>query len=117
MYNLFLIKVFSFCLIFLPLVSCSYLTPEAPNEYTVSKQSPLIMPPDMNMRPPQEKVKNNITSASTKPSKIEKNIEDILTGQDSNTVNKKEVKNKNNRYKKKMLVRKILLMKEIVVLD
>ena len=47
-------KCFSIFFLFL-LSSCSFLSPQSSNEFTVSKKSPLIMPPDMNMTPPEKK--------------------------------------------------------------
>ena len=47
-FTLFILFVFS---------SCSYFTPQSSNEYTVTKKSPLVMPPDMNIVPPDEKKK------------------------------------------------------------
>ena len=48
----------SFTIFFLLLFSsCSYLDPQSSNEFTVTKKSPLIMPPDMNIAPPAGKKK------------------------------------------------------------
>ena len=44
--------MFYYTFLFL-LSSCSFLNPQSSNEFTVTKKSPLIMPPDMNMVPPE----------------------------------------------------------------
>ena len=49
---------FTIIILFL-LSSCSYFTPQSSNEYTVTKKSPLVMPPDMNMAPPDGKKEIN----------------------------------------------------------
>ena len=49
-FTLFILLVFS---------SCSYFTPQSSNEYTVTKKSPLVMPPDMNIVPPDRKKEKN----------------------------------------------------------
>ena len=36
----------SFALFFILLSSCSFLNPQSSNEFTVTKKSPLVMPPD-----------------------------------------------------------------------
>ena len=54
----FVIKVIFLLVALFALMSCGYLSPKSANEYTVTKQSPLVMPPDMNMVPPSKKSKN-----------------------------------------------------------
>ena len=112
----FLIKQ-SFTILFLLLFSsCSYLTPQSSNEYTVTRKSPLIMPPDMNMSPPAEKFKkkNNIEQRPNNVNKI--SVEDILTGEVS-IKNNKFKNSKEDTYRKKRLVNKILKTKASKVLE
>ena len=113
----FLIKQ-SFTILFLLLFSsCSYLTPQSSNEYTVSRKSPLIMPPDMNMTPPTRKnlkKKNKIEQIPNNAEEI--SIEDILTGKVSIKNNK--FKNpKKDTYSKKRLVKRILKTRASKVLE
>ncbi|MBF96188.1 MAG: hypothetical protein CMJ13_03050 [Pelagibacterales bacterium] len=116
--------IFSLVLLF-SLLSCSKLTPKSANEYTVTKKTPLVMPPDMNMTPPSNEKQKSFYNKKRISKKINDfNIENILTGEltnknkiikrKKNKVNKKiEYKNKLNRKK---LVKTILRMKESVIL-
>ena len=62
--------------------SCSYFTPQSSNEYTVTKKSPLVMPPDMNMAPPDGKKEKNKSYSDKSLKETEKlSVEDILTGE------------------------------------
>ncbi len=56
MLKILIIKI-SFLLIIFFTSSCSYLTPKSVNEYSVTRKSPLVIPPDMNMIPPDKKTK------------------------------------------------------------
>ena len=113
----FLIKQ-SFTILFLLLFSsCSYLTPQSSNEYTVTRKSPLIMPPDMNMSPPAGKSLKNKNNIEQRPNNEEKiSVEDILTGKVS-IKNNKFKNSKKNTYSKKRLVNRILKTKAAKVLE
>ena len=68
--------------------SCSYLAPQSSNEYTVTKKSPLVMPPDMNMAPPDGTKEIDRSYSSKRVKESEKlSVEDILTGE---TIDKKK---------------------------
>ena len=99
--------------------SCSFLNPQSSNEFTVTKKSPLIMPPDMNMAPPEEKIrkKNYNLRKSNLEKKDEFSVEDILTGKtrvekNINTENAKKIK-----YTRKNLVKKILRTKASKIIE
>ena len=63
-------------------LSCSYLTPKSANEYTVTRKSPLVIPPDMNMMPPvNESKKNKNAMQKVTDNKDGLSVEEILTGQ------------------------------------
>ena len=51
-----------FYFIILFLFSCVVFSTSVINEYTVTKKSPLVMPPDMNMCPPDGKKKSSVKS-------------------------------------------------------
>ena len=110
----------SFAVFFLFLLSsCSFLNPQSSNEFTVTKKSPLVMPPDMNMAPPesngQRKRSNNAKISFTNDDKV--SVEDILTGEiktKKNINTNKTVKIKNTRKK---LVNKILRTKASKILE
>ena len=99
------------------LSSCGSFQQQSSNEYTVTKKSPLIMPPDMNMTPPGEGEKNN----KSYDKYINKNeifsVEDILIGESSNKkiTNNKSVKK--NKFIKKNLVQRILRKKAFKILE
>ena len=95
------------------LSSCSFLNPKSSNEFTVTKKSPLVMPPDMNMVPPESKGERkrsyNADKSFINEDKV--SVEDILTGEikTKKSINTKNtVKIKNTR---KILVNKILKTK------
>ena len=74
----------SFAIFFLFfLSSCSFLNPQSSNEFTVSKKSPLIMPPDMNMTPPERKgeKKRSYNTIKNFSNDDKVSVEDILTGE------------------------------------
>ena len=111
-------KPFAIFILFL-LSSCSFLNPQSNNEFTVSKKSPLVMPPDMNMAPPESKGERkrsyNAGKSFTNDDKV--SVEDILTGEiktRKNTVTKNTLKIKNTRKK---LVKKILRTKASKILE
>ncbi len=117
MNNNFLIKLTFTVFFILVFSSCSYLTPQSSNEYTVTKKSPLIMPPDMNMTPPESKNKKNqnkLEKLSNRDDKI--SIEDILTG-DASIKDTKNQNFKKKSYSRKKLVNKILRTKASKVLE
>tara|TARA_B100001248_G_scaffold262580_2_gene259619 strand:- start:322 stop:690 length:369 start_codon:yes stop_codon:yes gene_type:complete len=116
MLKILIIKI-SFVLIIFFITSCSYLTPKSVNEYSVTRKSPLVIPPDMNMTPPGKKTKKKLYKQK-KLSNEDKdfNLDEILIGETNNnrTMSKK---NKKARNKKKLdLVKTILKMKEITTL-
>ena len=116
MLKILIIKI-SFVLIIFFITSCSYLTPKSVNEYSVTRKSPLVIPPDMNMTPPGKKAKKKLYKQK-KLSNEDKdfNLDEILIGETNNnrTMSKK---NKKARNKKKLdLVKTILKMKEITTL-
>ena len=95
--------------------SCSYLTPQSSNEYTVTKKSPLVMPPDMNMAPPDGKKEIDRSYSDKRSKESEKlSVEDILTGE---TITKKNTSTKKSRYVRKKLVNRILKTKASKILD
>ncbi len=95
--------------------SCSYLTPESSNEYTVTKKSPLVMPPDMNMAPPEGKKEIDRSYTDKRLKESEKlSVEDILTGE---TRTKRNSNNKKSKYVRKKLVNRILKTKASNILD
>ena len=98
--------------------SCSYLAPQSSNEYTVTKKSPLVMPPDMNIAPPDVKKEKNKNNSYKKIKVTEKlSVEDILTGE---TIAKKNAYHKNtkkNKFSNKNLVNRILKTKASKIID
>ena len=91
-------------MIFVP--ACSYLAPQSANEYTVTKKSPLVIPPDMNMTPPSKnekkiRLKKNKSTKTTN----DFNLEEILTGEFSNK------KNSNFNTKKKVTIDRLNIVK------
>ena len=117
MNRVFLIKIiFSLAVLFV-LTSCGYFTPKSANEYTVTKKSPLVIPPDMSMVPPSKKIKNKKFKEKKSSQENDNfNLEDILMGE-VKVINKStKEKNKNNNLNRKKLVNTILKMKESVIL-
>ena len=111
-----LIAKISFVFIIFFITSCSYLTPKSVNEYSVTRKSPLVIPPDMNMVPPNKKIKKKIYKKKLGYKNEGFNLDEILIGETKNnrTMSKK---NKKSRNKKKLdLVKTILKMKEITTL-
>ena len=98
--------------------SCSYFTPQSSNEYTVTKKSPLVMPPDMNIAPPDVKKEKNKNNSYKEIKVTEKlSVEDILTGE---TIAKKNAYHKNtkkNKFSNKNLVNRILKTKASKTID
>ena len=115
--NKFLIKIIFLLFVLFVATSCSYFSPKSANEYSVTKKSPLVIPPDMNMVPPSKKSKNKQVSKKQISQKNERfDVEDILTGEvkvKSKTTTKKRKKTNSNRN---LLVKTILKMKESVIL-
>ena len=111
-------KCFSIFFLFL-LSSCSFLNPQSSNEFTVSKKSPLIMPPDMNMTPPEKKgeIKRIYNARKSYNNNDKISVEDILTGEiktkkKTNTKNTEKIK-----QTRKKLVNKILRTKASKILE
>ncbi len=115
--NRFLIKIIFSLVALLVLTSCGYLSPQSANEYTVTKKSPLVIPPDMNMVPPSKKSKNNkVSDKQISQENRGLDLEDILTGEakvKTRNINKSRKKTNSN---KNLLVKTILKMKESVIL-
>ena len=105
--------LFTICCI----TSCGFLSPESANEFTVTKKSPLLIPPDMNIIPPGKR-REKAETAPRKTSIItdDFSLEEILTGEakaKKTYIKKKKIKSS----KKKNLVRSILKMNELVTLE
>ena len=99
------------------LASCSYLTPKSANEFTVTRKSPLVIPPDMNMIPPSKKNNNKQISKKNNSQGNENfNLENILTGEVKVIKKVKTKNNKKNNYDRRKIVKAILKMKESMVL-
>ena len=98
--------------------SCSYFTPQSSNEYMVTKKSPLVMPPDMNIAPPDGKKEKN-KSYSAKSLKVTEkfSVEDILTGEIITKENGYNKNTKKNSYSTKKLVNRILKTKASKIMD
>jgi len=116
MLKISIIKI-SFVLIIFFITSCSYLTPKSVNEYSVTRKSPLVIPPDMNMIPPDKKTKKKLYKQNKLSNEDEDfNLDEILTGETKNNRSMSK-KNKKPINKKKLdLVKTILKMKEITTL-
>ena len=88
------------------------VTKKKNNQYSVSRKTPLEMPPDMFLRPPKlknEKNKYNLSLEDDEPS-----VDDIL----NNKVNKKDVADNDlmkKKSKEKRILKKILNTKAIVL--
>ena len=117
MHRLLLLKIIFYLGGLLILASCSYLTPKSANEFTVTRKSPLVIPPDMNMTPPSKKKnKQKITNKKDFQKSENFNLENILTGE-VKVVKKVATKNKkNNNYDRRKLLKTILKMKEAMIL-
>ena len=110
-YKIFLLFAISF------ITSCGVFSPESANEFTVTKKSPLLIPPNMDIVPPGKKRdKEEILVRKTSSNKNDFSLEEILTGQ--SITKKTDIKKKKiDISKKKNLVRSILKMKESVTLE
>ena len=117
MHRLLLLKIIFYLGGLSILASCSYLTPKSANEFTVTRKSPLVIPPDMNMTPPSKKKnKQKITNKKDFQKSENFNLENILTGE-VKVVKKVATKNKkNNNYDRRKLLKTILKMKEAMIL-
>ena len=115
--------IFKFLLLFklLITVGCSYnrlenlgLLKEKANEYSLARKAPLIMPPDMYLRPPSSE-KEEVTISNDN---IEDDIslDDILVGNvrtKNQRNNKRIIKSVNNEAK---ILKKILDKKAVILL-
>ena len=116
MFKLLTLKIFLLFVICF-ITSCSIFSPESANEFTVTKKSPLLIPPNMDIVPPgkkRDKAESSVKKSTS--NKSEFSLEEILTGK---SVTKKPYvkKTKINLSKKKNLVRTILRMKELATLE
>ncbi len=116
--NRILIKIIFSLVTLLVVTSCGYFSPKSANEYTVTKKSPLVIPPDMNLVPPSIKSKNKkVSNLQISQENRGFDLEDILTGEvkaKSKNTTKKRIKTNSN---KNLLVKTILRMKESVILE
>ena len=88
------------------------ITKKKNNQFSVSRKSPLEMPPDMFLRPP--KLKNETKKNNLKLEDEELSLDDIL----NNKVNKKDVADNYSMKKKSKetrILKKILNMKATVL--
>jgi hypothetical protein len=86
------------------------------NEYSIARNAPLVMPPDMYLRPPQEKEK----LIETKRKKIddsEVTLDDILLGKTPSAVNKNKRRKIKKVYKQEKIIKKILRTKATIILN
>ena len=86
------------------------------NEYSVARNAPLVMPPDMYLRPPQEKEK----LIETKRKKIddsEVTLEDILLEKTPSTVKKNKKRKIKKVYQQEKIIKKILRTKATIILN
>tara|TARA_X000000950_G_C13868148_1_gene641712 strand:+ start:1434 stop:1787 length:354 start_codon:yes stop_codon:yes gene_type:complete len=108
MKNNFVFKLFKILVVVLPisLTSCSdssVFSKTSLDPYTINKRKPLIMPPDMLLRPPEKeesRIKIN-EKVDYKNNQKENTLDDILLG--TNTLS-----NKINRKRKKEIIYNIL---------
>ena len=115
--KLVIIKIAAMLPIFF-ILSCSSFGPQSSKEYSVTKKSPLIMPPDMNMVPPEsQKLKNKSYENKKNENDEEVSLEDILMGEIKIKKNIKIKKIENNKYLRKKLVNRILRTKASKVLE
>ena len=113
----FFLKTIVSIFMLLLFTSCSYLTPKSANEYTVTRKSPLVIPPDMNMMPPvNESKKNKNAMQKVTDNKDGLSVEEILTGQVVEKKIKMKKKKSKNSLNKKILVDKLIEMKASVIL-
>ena len=115
-----LLYFLSYVLITLLLVACSHdslkkmgFKKKQPNQFTVSRQAPLEMPPDMFLRPPLSKSKKEMNNRELNDKKT--SLDDILNDE---TINKDKASNisinkksKQNRILKKILNKKATILK------
>ena len=86
------------------------------NEYSIAREAPLVMPPDMYLRPPKEKEK----LIETKRKKIddsEVTLEDILFEKTPSTVKKNKKRKIKKVYQKEKIIKKILRTKATIILN
>ena len=86
------------------------------NEYSIVREAPLVMPPDMYLRPPKEKEK----LIETKRKKIddsEVTLEDILFEKTPSTVKKNKKRKIKKVYQKEKIIKKILRTKATIILN
>ena len=86
------------------------------NEYSITRNAPLVMPPDMYLRPPQEKEK----LIETKRKKIddsEVTLDDILLGKTPSAVKKNKRRKIKKVYKQEKIIKKILRTKATIILN
>ena len=92
MFKLLILKI-SLLFVICFITSCG-ITPESANEFTVTKKSPLLIPPNMDIVPPGKKRDKAETFVKkTTSNKSEFSLEEILTGQ--SVTKKPYVKKKN----------------------
>ena len=108
MKNNFVFKLFKILVVVLPisLTSCSgssVFSKTSLDPYTINKRKPLIMPPDMLLRPPgKEEGKSKIKKkVDYKNNREERTLDDILLG-------KNTLSNKINSKKKREIIYNIL---------
>ena len=114
--------IFKFLLLFklLITVGCSYnrlenlgLLKEKANEYSLARKAPLIMPPDMYLRPPSSEKEVTISNDNIED---DISLDDILVGnvRTKNKINNKRIiKSVNNEAK---ILKKILDKKAVILL-
>ena len=111
-------KLFTIFFFFL-LASCSFLNPQSSNEFTVSKKPPLIMPPDMNMTPPDSKElrKKNFNKDNRAYNDDNASLEDILTGDTGIKKNTNTKSIKKTNVSRKNLINRILRAQASKILE
>lgn len=85
-------------------------------EYSIARNAPLVMPPDMYLSPPQEKEK----LVETKRKKIddsEVTLDDILLGKTPSTVKKNTRRKIKKVYRQEKIIKKILRTKATIILN
>lgn len=120
-YKYYFKTTFYIALLFL-LQSCSNkglenlgLLKQKANEYAIARKAPLVMPPDMYLRPPKEE-KKPIKSNKKNLGKFEETLEDILLEDDILLSEKNSKRRKRLPNKDKRIVKKILKTKASIVL-
>ena len=101
------------------LISCSNerlqkigVTKKKSNQFSVSRKAPLVMPPDMFLRPPELKNENKKNNLSLEDEEL--SVDDIL----NNKVNKKDAVDNDStktESKEKRILKKILNKKATVL--